>query len=395
MEEKNEENQISRRVFLKKAGATVVLISMGGLIWRAVDTRVFQTASGPAYELWDADVQATGSLALIADAVMASNPHNTQPWLFKVTDHMIELYADEARNLGVFDPYRREMHIGLGCALENLVISAQAHGYQPEVQLVPDSIHSTLAARVVLEEGATITTPLYESIRHRHTHRGQYDTSRTISNSVYEDIQGLVSEVDNVRLTWFTANADKARVGQFIIEATEAIIADDEMSKASNKWYRDDWESIQEHRDGLTLDAQGTSFFIRLLGKMLPSLSHERNDQFWLSATKDTHTATAAAYGMIAVKDPTNMAQKLQAGRAWQRIHLYGASLGLGLHPMNQLNEMSDREQVLKLAEHHGARLKQLTAASDWQGIFIFRIGYPLKDTYPSPRRPLEAVVRS
>ena len=32
----------------------------------------------------------------------------------------IELYADTVRNLGTFDPYLREMHIGLGCAVENM-----------------------------------------------------------------------------------------------------------------------------------------------------------------------------------------------------------------------------------------------------------------------------------
>ena len=31
------------------------------------------------------------------------------------------LLADTARNLGSFDPYLRELHIGLGCAIENMV----------------------------------------------------------------------------------------------------------------------------------------------------------------------------------------------------------------------------------------------------------------------------------
>jgi hypothetical protein len=40
----------------------------------------------------------------------------------------IELFADVRRNLGAFDPYLREMHIGLGCALENMTRAAGAYG---------------------------------------------------------------------------------------------------------------------------------------------------------------------------------------------------------------------------------------------------------------------------
>ena len=41
----------------------------------------------------------------------------------------IELYADTTRNTGALDPYRREQHIALGCASENLMLAADANGY--------------------------------------------------------------------------------------------------------------------------------------------------------------------------------------------------------------------------------------------------------------------------
>jgi nitroreductase len=61
-------------------------------------------------------------------AILTSNRHDTQPWLFKVTEDAITLFADRGRNLGTFDPFRREMHLGLGAALENLVLAARASG---------------------------------------------------------------------------------------------------------------------------------------------------------------------------------------------------------------------------------------------------------------------------
>jgi hypothetical protein len=62
-------------------------------------------------------------------AILAASPHNTQPWLFKVAGSIIELYIDTGRNVGPLDPYLREEHIGMGCALENLLLAAAADGY--------------------------------------------------------------------------------------------------------------------------------------------------------------------------------------------------------------------------------------------------------------------------
>ena len=165
------------------------------------------------------------------------------------------------------------------------------------------------------------------------------------------------------------------------------------MSADTNKWYKENWKDIQKERDGVTLDAQGGSFLIRAIGKLLPPLSHEKNNQFWLSSTKDIHTATAAAYGLISVKDSSDNEQRARAGRAWQRIHLYGASLGLGLQPLNQLNEMADREKSLNVTEHFGGELKKITGDPSWNGLFIFRMGYPLKETHLSPRRSINEVI--
>ena len=62
-------------------------------------------------------------------AILAANPHNSQPWRFRVSDTQIDLFADRGRNLGTIDPFLREMHIGLGAALENLLLAAAVYGY--------------------------------------------------------------------------------------------------------------------------------------------------------------------------------------------------------------------------------------------------------------------------
>jgi hypothetical protein len=41
-----------------------------------------------------------------------------------------------ARNLGSFDPYLRQMHIGPGCAIENMMLAAAALGLAGKVTVV-------------------------------------------------------------------------------------------------------------------------------------------------------------------------------------------------------------------------------------------------------------------
>ena len=390
-----EYKKMTRRAFIKKSGAAFLVVSLAGLTWRAIDQGVFSTGKGPAYEPWNISKEnlKTGTLALLNDAILASNPHNTQPWLFKVTDTFIEIYADESRNLGAFDPLRREMFIGLGCAIENLMLSAYVHGYQPRLLYKPNILEPYCIARIDLEQGRKYESPLYKSIPLRHTHRGEYDTKRLISKTIFTEVENLILDEKKVRISWFSSTEEKQMIGDLIVKATEAIIADEEMSADTNKWFKENWKDIQKERDGVTMDAQGGSFLLRAIGKVLPPLSHEKNNQFWLSSTKEIHTATAAAYGLISVKDSSDNEQRARAGRAWQKIHLYGASLGLGLQPLNQLNEMADREKSLNVTEYFGGELKKITGDPSWNGLFIFRIGYPLKETHVSPRRSISEVI--
>jgi nitroreductase len=86
-------------------------------------------------------------------AVLAPSTRNTQPWRFAIDQHDIAVHLDLSRWQRVADPDRREMHISVGCAIENLVVAACHFGYRAAVDHIPPGDDPTLVARVRLLPG--------------------------------------------------------------------------------------------------------------------------------------------------------------------------------------------------------------------------------------------------
>jgi hypothetical protein len=389
--------KIDRRTFLKRAGGTALVLVAGGGVYRAVDRGVFSKGQGAAYEPWEdwRTNKAEGSLALVQSSILAANPHNSQPWLFRVSETQVDLFADTTRNIGTVDPFLREMYTGLGCALENMALGAAAQGYTPDITLLPDSADETFAARVALQPGEVKSSQLYDAIPNRHTNRGAYDTTRPVEAGVLEAISALNTNPD-ITIKWLTTEAERKQFGDLTVQATEAIIADVEQSHDSDQWLRLGWNQMQEHRDGISLDTSGTPALRRALLKMLPnSMLNDpaQSSNFFRQATKDVHVATAAAFGLILVRNKGSDAERLQGGRLWQRLHLFVTTQGISVQPLNQTTERIDREQQLEIEPTFGNALANLIANDAWQLLMPFRIGYPTVQANTSPRRSLESVL--
>jgi hypothetical protein len=389
---------MTRSTMLRRLGigsGAVVVGAGAGIGFRTWEQGVFAPESGIAYEPWRRWRTYTGPLALVAAAVLCANAHNLQPWIFHVADGRIDLFADPARNLGAADPLLREMDVSLGCALENLVLAAEPNGYSAAVHLLPDAGMSAHIARVGLSRREPHTSKLFEQIPYRHTNRGPFDTARPVSDDMLKRVD-VTSDPgsSDTRIFWFTTTAQRQSVGKLLVEATEAFIADDAQSRASYAGIRFDMPEIQRRKDGLTLDTQGLTDTFAGFAKLLPASSRAAGDKFWLASTRDTHVATAQAYGMIAVRNARERSQRLSGGRVLQRIHLSATAQGLALHHMNQLTEREDREQSLGLPPRFGSAVRALVPAP-WQTLVTFRLGYPLRAAHLSPRRSVVDVVVS
>jgi len=388
-----------RRTLLK-LGSGVALAGAAGLAWRASDQGVFNTGRGPAYEAWDQwnDGPAGSPLQLVRAAILAANPHNSQPWRFRAGHgggDGIDVFADRARNIGSIDPTLREMHIGLGCAIENLLLAASAAGLATTLVLLPNAADQSHVAHVALAPGRSVVSPLHAAIPQRHTHRGPYETNRRLEDSVFSSLAALGADLPQVAVKWFTSEAARRDVGARIIEAAQSIVADADQSRDSGAWFRNSWSEVQDHRDGLTIDAQALPAWLRVAAKILPPVDSERADRIWLDNTRDVHVATASAFGLVLARDASDNAQRMQGGRLWQRMHLWAQTQGIAMHPLNQMPERADRERSLGLAPRFQRVLDDLIGNTGWHALMPFRLGYATRPALRSPRRRAEEVLQA
>jgi len=387
---------VSRRTILAGGVGAALVAGIGYRIW---DRGVFSGPQGNAYLPWD---EWRGSIIdglerPLHAAILAANPHDTQPWLFELRDEAITVYADRARNLGAFDPFRREMHLGLGAAIENLVRAAGVDGYTAYVRPVAGRLkispgpEPVAVAHITMDPGAPARDPLFEAIPDRHTNRGVY-LENPLATNVLRGLADLASSSD-VRVAFIVDPKARAEMGALIVEATQRIIDDPDMSLASAHWMRTGRREVEAHPDGITIDAAGVSPLLTVFGKMMPDQSPRSTDQYWIANTRDTQVH-APVLGVLLVKDRLDMVQSINAGRAWQRLHLAATALRLAAQPLNQPVECVDRNEMLGRPDIFQNALVNMADAPGWQPTFTFRLGYAEKPALPSPRRPLADVIK-
>lgn len=416
---------VPRRSAMKSVGLAaggVMALAAGGAGYRVYQTGAYQSfTNGPGFDpwrVWQAQVDgpppkpqpaegekpaATAEepeknalvgnpYGLIAAGLLASSPHNSQPWRFKIRDRTIDIMADTKRNIGVIDPDLREMTIGLGCCIENMLLGASAVGLQPLLNLLPEGPLGPVMARLTLYAGVGATTKEALALAKRHTNRGPYVRERALDLKTLDTLDEQVNS-SKAKLIWLKADTEAARrFAEGTLKATSDFIADKEMVAASDAWAR--YEQ-GEHRDGLTLPCVGLTPIKARLAMVLPKALVGNPNQEWLKMTRDVQLATAPLYGLIVVPALDDRLALIEAGRLWQRLHVQATILGLAMQPLSQLMEMVDRDKYMQRPSEAERTLGSLATLSGSAVAFAFRAGYSRYITFPSPRRSIEDVIFS
>jgi nitroreductase len=299
-------------------------------------------------------------------ALLAPSNRNSQPWCFTVRPDQISIHADLSRWQRVSDPNRHELHVSLGCALENLLVALDHFGFGHVVTRAPGALDGTIAVQVAVLERPTPAPfrppTLFGALLRRRTDHGGYP-ARAVPMAAQRRFARCRDGEDLSLL--LTANPG-------IRGAAHKLMLQGEALGLSNRAYRDELaQSIGAGDFGgpwlLTLAQQ---LAVAHLGSRLADV---RGGARALRASP--------VFGVIGGPNGSNE-MHIRAGELLERLYLVAALQGLALQPISQLVEVpAVRAQFAKLFRAAGVPL------------VAFRLGYGRRPTRPSPRRALEEVL--
>ncbi|WP_295436641.1 hypothetical protein [uncultured Thiodictyon sp.] len=171
---------------------------------------------------------------LVRYATLAPSSHNTQCWKFALEGNgrSIAILPDLARRCPAVDPDDHHLFVSLGCAAENLIQAALAHGLRGDAHFDPTSD----AVRVALEPTRAQSSSLFMAITHRQSTRGDYD-GRPLSSEELTLLQRAGSS-QNVRMLLLTGRTVMEQTLDYVVQGNIAQAADLAFVKELKAWIR-------------------------------------------------------------------------------------------------------------------------------------------------------------
>lgn len=331
---------------------------------------------------------------IIFSGVHAPSGDNTQPWSFRIDGPAIIVYAHPELDHPILNVDDRGTLLATGALIENMVIAARQEGLHASVQLFEREGET---ARLVLSYEGDTGHELFEAIRMRHTHRGEYHEDLDA-----DALRALAVEPEpHCTLRLITDRKS-------IREIADSAVAMEESALTTKKLHFHFFRSIlwsasdnDRGRSGLFIKTTELPPPVQALFRLirhwpimrvfqhlgLPALAAKQN------------AAVYSASGAIAVisVDRTEPRDFISAGRTMQRLWLAAAKRGLGAQPLAGLIYLAeyvartddpDIEPDLKkkiftaqASMHRISGVKQDTIA------MMLRIGTPRKGASARARR--------
>ena len=315
---------------------------------------------------------------LIHYATLAPSGHNTQPWKFSIEENIVRIYPDFDRTLPVVDADNHALFISLGCALENLVISAKEYGLTSKVDFFPEDENEECLRVTLTDENPPKETTLFESIPKRQSNRSMYE-EQTIPDADMDKLL-QVSGYETVAVKPFdTESHDVEPVIELVKEAGILQFKDERFVKELISWIRFNKKEAKTRRDGLTAKVMGFPNIPRWLGRIIMNIFVTADRE----AEKSEKQIRSSSHLLLFICKKNDKRHWVDTGRAFQRVALMATSLGIAHAHLNMPCEVESVRK--KLAAHLGLH-------PDEQPILLIRLGYATRAPR-SPRRPVKEIL--
>lgn len=264
---------------------------------------------------------------LVRYAIMAPSSHNTQCWKFRLEDRAISIWPDLSRRCSVVDPDDHHLFVSLGCAAENLVQAATAHGLKGTVRF--DDLNDGVV-QVTFEPAPAEITPLFEAISLRQCTRAEYD-GKPISTEELKLLETM-GQGNGVRVMMLTERAEMETVLDYVVQGNTAQIKNNAFMEELKSWIRFNDQEAARTGDGLSSRTSGNPSIPRWLGNLLFKLLirvQPEND-------KITRYIRSSAGIAVFVSDVNDKAHWVEVGRCYERFALQATALGIRNAFVNQ-----------------------------------------------------------
>lgn len=311
---------------------------------------------------------------LLRYAVLAPSSHNTQPWIFKIDDGGVQVFADYSRRLLLTDPDDRELLMSVGAAITNLRVAAAHFGFETTVMYERRPEESLPVAFVAMRETCRASEDLrrlFPAIRQRHTNRHMFN-AEPLGVDAVSAICDLVDQ--NPGLLCLLRSQDRTRVADLIADGDRSLMERPAVREELLTWLR---PAGTEQGDGMCTDSIGSGspfpiarWFIRNVN---PGESAARRD-------RELMKNTAALIVVTAEDDRVSL---LRAGEVVERLLLTVTRYGLQYSFLNQPIEVPELRRALKDL-----------ALTQSPPQLLVRVGRTNETTRPAPRRQVSSVIQ-
>ncbi|HKI30892.1 MAG TPA: hypothetical protein VKA46_03430 [Gemmataceae bacterium] len=342
---------------------------------------------------------------LLTAAIRAPSGDNTQPWRFEVDSAAgrLRFFVDETRDPSPMNSGQRMARIGVGAALENLLRTARANGWEAQFEAAQPPAVAVLRVQTVAGGSPQADRTIGERVTNRRTYDG---------HPVHEDVLARLKEqtpaLDGVLTQWVVGRERLAPLAEVIGRADATMFGEPSMRRAFLKNVRFDAPPTAEVEQGLSLASLEVSGSDRVALKMMrwmPNwLLHAAGGLKVFAATARRLVESAAGLCLVTGPDrlpPTDLA----VGRAMQRAWLAMAGEGLAVQPMMSLPVLENaldngtpeligalgREKVQGLLDETRRLAPEV---GDGRLAYLMRFGYASAVSGRTGRLPLAAVVR-
>lgn len=363
-------SNLSRRDFLKVLGATGVVAVGGHMLHTYTPWFNYEGQVNQNKQIFDNN-QSNQMIELVRYATLAANGHNTQPWKFSIKENSIEILPDYSRRLPIVDPNDRELWISLGCALENLLISARAIGYAAEISY-PDEAD---VIKVSLQADTPQLSPLLDAIPMRQTTRSEFDGQSV--DFVELDQLKMLSLEPGISFQFVTEQAGLELVAEYINQGNLSQYSNTAFVDELIDWLRFNRREILNSRDGLYSVCSGNPEVPGWLGKMFVSGTKPQQQ-----ADTDVKKLRSSSGVVNIASENDDKSSWVRTGQVYERLTLMMTSLNIKSALLNQPIEVPEIRPQFQSAMNLGERYPQL----------LVRFGYaPAMPN--SIRRPVDQVL--